>query len=369
MVHKRNQSATNLSSNLSIPVRITERMNLYRQLNVSRSPNNCISVDINNSLLSSNNFKSLNFCLINTRSLNNKSAEFIDFICDRQPDIVALTETWFHEHETAARSLCTPTGYNLFDHPRLGRHGGGTGVLFRNNLTVNRVSAAERRSFEYSEWHIKAGTRRIRLIVVYRIPYSDIHPISTTTFFDEFSKFLESVVLCTDLLLITGDFNIHVDVTDDADAVKLQELLESTGLQQHVNVPTHIHGHTLDLIITRLSENIIASPPRNDHLFSDHMPVHCNLLVNKPDLKRINISYRKIKSINVDAFRNDLSNSDLCKNMLSMELNDLVDSYNDTLSSTLDRHAPVKCKTVIKRPTVPWFTEEVKLAKRARRIQ
>ena len=156
-------------------------------------------------------------------------------------------------------------------------------------------------------------------------------------------------------------------MTDDVDAVKLQELLESTGLQQHVNVPTHIRGHTLDLIITRHSENIVTSPPRTDYIFSDHMPVHCNLLVNKPRLKKTHISYRKVKSINVDALCNDLSNSDLCKNMLSMELNDLVDCYNHTLSSSLDRHAPVNHKTVVKRPTVAWFNEEVKLAKRARR--
>ncbi|CAB3993313.1 Hypothetical predicted protein [Paramuricea clavata] len=208
-----------------------------------------------------------------------------------------------------------------------------------------RVSAAELRSFEYSEWNIIAGSRRIRVVVVYRIPYSDIHPVSTTIFFDEFAKFLESAVLCTDQLLITGDFNIHVAVTDDDDAVKLQELLESTGLQQHVNVPTHIRGHTLDLIITRRSENMVTSPPRTDCIFSDHMPVHCNLLVNKPRLKKTHISCRKVKSINVDALCNDLSNLDPCKNMLSMEL-------NDTLSSSLDRHAPVNHKTVVKRPTV-----------------
>ena len=34
---------------------------------------------------------------------------------------------------------------------------------------------------------------------------------------------------------------------------KTNELLESMGLQQHVNEPTHESGHTLDLIITRLA--------------------------------------------------------------------------------------------------------------------
>ena len=41
-------------------------------------------------------------------------------------------------------------------------------------------------------------------------------------------------------LLITRDFNIHIDVTDDPDALRLHDLLESTGLEQHVTVLTHI---------------------------------------------------------------------------------------------------------------------------------
>ena len=53
--------------------------------------------------------------------------------------------------------------------------------------------------------------------------------------------------------------------------------------------------------------------------------------------------------------------------MLSLDLNDLVDCYNRTLSAALEQHAPLICKTVVKRPTVPWFNEEVKSAKKARR--
>lgn len=167
--------------------------------------------------------------------------------------------------------------------------------------------------------------------------------------------------------MITGDFNIHVDVIGDADGAKLQDLLQSTGLEQHVLVPTHIHGHTLDLIITRQSEKIISSTPQTDDLFSDHMPVHCSLQANKPCLKKSCIEYRKIKSINIDALRDDLTHSDLCENMLSLELDDLVDCYNQTLSTALDRHAPLIQKTVVKRPKVPWFNDEVKSAKKSRR--
>ena len=76
----------------------------------------------------------IEFCTLNARSLNNKAAEFVDFVCDRKPDLVANTETWFTDDESASRVLCTPEGYKLLDCPRLGRLGGGTGVLFRTGI-------------------------------------------------------------------------------------------------------------------------------------------------------------------------------------------------------------------------------------------
>lgn len=131
----------------------------------------------------------LKFCTLNAQSLNNKAATFIDYVCDRKPDVVAVTETWFTDKESASRALCTPIGYKLLDHPRLGRLGGGTGVLFRNNITTKKVAAAELQSFEYSEWDIKSGFQRIKLIIIYRPPYSDRHPVTTGVFITEFANF------------------------------------------------------------------------------------------------------------------------------------------------------------------------------------
>ena len=71
--------------------------------------------------------------------------------------------------------------------------------------------------------------------------------------------------------------------------------------------------------------------------------------------------------IALKALRNDLSKSDLCNNTLSPELNDLVSCYNETLTSTLDRHAPLITKSVTKRPVVPWFSQKIKSAKQERR--
>jgi hypothetical protein len=66
----------------------------------------------------------------------------------------------------------------------------------------------------------------------------------------EFSNILESVILSKECSLVLGDFNIHVGDSIDTDAMKFLDLLESLGLEQYVTQPIHIHGHTLDLIIS-----------------------------------------------------------------------------------------------------------------------
>ena len=97
---------------------------------------------------------------------------------------------------------------------------------------------------------VEFQSRKLQIIIIYRPLYSSNHPVTTSVFFADFSSFLESIIMSSVPLLIAGDFNIHVDVPGNADSVCLKELLESMGLQQHVNDPTHESGHTLDLIIT-----------------------------------------------------------------------------------------------------------------------
>ena len=72
----------------------------------------------------------------------------------------------------------------------------------------------------------------------------------------------------------------------------------------------------------------------------------------KPSLKRQEISYRKIRTINYDQFWRDLENSRLVSDplLLGLNLTDLVDLYNGTLKSLLDTHAPLMRKIVIIRP-------------------
>ena len=68
--------------------------------------------------------------------------------------------------------------------------------------------------------------------------------------------------------------------------MRVLDLLESMGLQQHVDVPTHKSGHTLDLIITRRADSLFTDPMA-DYFFSDHFLVISDLItesVKKPSV-------------------------------------------------------------------------------------
>ena len=198
---------------------------------------------------------------------------------------------------------------------------------------VTKIAGGERRSFEYSEWKVKFASQRISVIIIFRPPYSETHPVATSLFYSQFSEYLESVVLNTDPVLIIGDFNIHVDCDDNTYSVKLLELFESVGLDQHVHTPTYCSGHTLDLIVTRQTDQIIASSSRADCLFSDHMPVFCQLQLDRVPRINSKVSYRNVAAINLDALQKDLSNSILYENVESFDVNELVNCYNKTLNS------------------------------------
>ena len=138
----------------------------------------------------------MSFRYINARNIKNKSAYFLDHIYEHTPDIIAITETWLTLRDDAARAECTPSGYKLLDQVRqTPRQGGGLALLIRNIFTAKRSSPRKHSSFESADWTLSKNNTQLRVIVIYRPPYSDNHPITTSTFIDEFSSFLESVVI------------------------------------------------------------------------------------------------------------------------------------------------------------------------------
>ena len=285
-----------------------------------------------------------------------------------------ITETWLQPQDDALRIELCPPGYKFIDFPRQERIGGGIGLLYKDSLRVNSTRDGIQESLEFCELLVQTSTsRKIRLVIVYRPQNSDDHRrVPINTFLMEFSDLMESTILSKEPLIVVGDYNIHVDVPNDTDALKFLDLLESLSLDQHVTEPTHIRGHTLDLVITRKIEDILASPPRACRYFSDHAAVHCDVAISKPSFQTRIIKFRKTKSLDAESLSNDVVLTGLCDRgnsdpITPLDLGVLVEDYTTTLSQVLDGHAPLKTKTVRARPKVPWYTSEIAEAKRRRR--
>ena len=58
--------------------------------------------------------------------------------------------------------------------------------------------------------------------------------------------------------------------SSDSHACQFLDLLTSFGLQNHVTNPTHVHGHVLDLVITRVTENIVSNVSVHGQVVSDY---------------------------------------------------------------------------------------------------
>ncbi|CAB4005804.1 Hypothetical predicted protein [Paramuricea clavata] len=277
-------------------------------INVARLPYLPVNYYHGNSLL---------LCVLNARSVRNKTAAIMDYIRDSNVDLCAITETWLTPDDAAVRAELCPNGFKFLDNPRTGRRGGGIGLLYRDSLQVKTVNSGEKSSFEFSECIVTSSSSRdLRVVNIYRPPYSGEHKVTTSVFFTEFANYIdllftEAFLLCKEQLIITGDFNIHIDSPEQPDARTFLDLLDSFGLKQNVMQPTHISGHTLDLLITRISEDIIKDPPVVDRFISDHASILCNLQQAKPALTIVSRTYRKIKSVNLASLEADLAMSGL----------------------------------------------------------
>ena len=95
------------------------------------------------------------------------------------------------------------------------------------------------------------------------------------------------------------------DVNERGSKIILDILL-SAGLTQHVKEPTHVSGHTLDLLITRDSANLVFNISVVKDLPSDHYGVMCDVSISRPPTSKHVIKSRPLRSISATAFHNDI---------------------------------------------------------------
>ena len=147
-------------------------------------------------------------------------------------------------------------------------------------------------------------------------------------------------------------------------------------MKQHVKGPTHVAGHTLDVIFTRDTDNIVSNievkdPGLSDsyeNLLRDHFAIIFDTRLEKPPPIKKTVSFRKHKSINIETFREDLKLIALLNPEVSISnLDEYVELLNTSLTSLIEKHAPLLTKKIVLRPSNPWYNDELHEAKHLKR--
>ena len=265
----------------------------------------------------------------------------------------------------------TPSGYSLFNYPRIGDKHGGLAIIFKSalKLSIQEISRDLNMytTFEYA--CVTDISRSFRLIAIYRPPPSTENGFTTSTFLEEFDKFSCDIADLPGKPLIVGDINLHVDIPSKPEVSHYLALLLQHELCQVVDKPTHKRGHILDHVICHSDDNLLIDckvlPNRygSDHRM--HM-IECKINKVKPCPERKTIKMRNFKDLDLEAFKADLSR-ELCDLVLLSDPDKQSEQYNIRVRSILDKHCPEKVRSqkVIRDPE--WFYDKVIDARRKRR--
>ena len=107
--------------------------------------------------------------------------------------------------------------------------------------------------------------------------------------------------------IICGDINVHLDV-ECGDRSRFNGILQCCSLIQGVSDPTHILGHTLDVLISPGDSDFVCNVSVGDFNF-DHAAIRCQLDFSHPStcIEKM-VSYCRYHRIDINQVRNDLSN-------------------------------------------------------------
>ena len=301
------------------------------------------------------NAPNLRLGYVNAQSCRTKTEEIKDLIEEKDIDIMFVVETWLKPgRDNSFITDMAPPGYVINSLPRLNRGGGGMAILYKEHLQqyISIKSSSNKMTYEVMEVLFKYGDTSMQINCIYRTPYSKNNKNSISHFLEEFEVLMTENFIDKIHPIFIGDFNLYFDVKETYGMKRMMELMEQCSMHQLVHEPTHKHGHTLDWVIENKTSSIIKDCTVLDRL-SDHHPIVLNIKSSKPPTIKRCIKSRKIKDINIENFKNDISNIKA----------DTVLEFDKSLHSVLEEHAPLVTRQVRDRKHSPWYNTDVHTAK------
>ena len=313
----------------------------------------------------------------NVQSINNKCHDVLSYLCDNNVDIVFLSESWLYDANNSVTSLIREQ-YLLFHSFRESR-GGGVAILIKPNIPCRPLwTNLHLESMEIVSVILSGGTP-LCICCIYRK-----QEVSFGTFLAEIAEVILSLLHEDTPFLLCGDFNIHINITSDSKSRQISDLADEFGVKI-ITSPGHTHkyGNILDFIICDSLLSPLLSCPMVDYdqcstqtnkQSSDHYSVLFNILfhnVDRIDLLKYKdlVPVRAIHKVDFDIFRSDVSFhlSQIDNINSTTSFNDLLLSFNLTLSKVLNDHTPLKMSKIKHSERPRWMDHEYVSARALKR--
>lgn len=265
-------------------------------------------------------------------------------------DIVATTETFLNEH--VENTFGKIKGYaHWIRRDRRGREGGGVAICYKNSLQVQTLEVDIPDMMEAIFLRIVLQhDNALLLCVLYRPQWQCRQPL------DFLTDYLDTLLIrhnCQHVVIV-GDLNYHLvqNAYDD--------LLDVQGLVDHVDFPTHIHGGTLDPVISDLNNTIISCSQLGLVGTSDH-----HAILSRIDLTpaRDEIIKRKIwlwDQADWASMKQDLRNANWPL-LLTGDTDQITQSLTRFLQELQEKYVPSR-EYIAKPDDQPWFGYRCRLA-------
>ena len=235
-------------------------------------------------------------------------------------------------------------------------------MLFKSVYKFAKMPSTRFKTFEVLDVKTTHCARPLRLIIIYRSPTS-----ATKSILDELALYISDVVVVREDILMAGHFNRHFHLPNASGVQYLKQILADNNMQQHVTQPTHRSGNLLDMVITRVSSNIVTTTDVCKSSISDHYSVIFPLRVIKPRSSRQMRQVRNFKRMDHASFEADLI-SELANVDTELGVEIVLRQYEKAMKSSIDKHEHIRKRTTKSRKREPWYNDDIHNSRQLRRI-
>ena len=301
--------------------------------------------------------------LFNTRSVRTKLHHISEILNEFDLDILCLTETWLFPSDIDIVGAALPESHSMAHVPRTtttGAPGGGVALIY--SLAISNIkhgmAAFQASSFELMGASFSCHRQTINIYIVYRPG----HPGTDRAFMEEFGSFLDGLLLVRGNSIICGDFNYWVDDPSSKPfSAEFVELLDLSNFENFVSFPTHLSGHTLDLILapagSEYVKHVEALPI--DSNMSDHALILFCLEVMRPHAVKKTITFRSYRNVNNNSIVNDIEHILNILDVSSLTAEDCAIWYNNFFYSLEKKFCPLISKEILVKADAPWYDHTV----------